>query len=734
MKTLVAFVVVLVSFSSVGGHIIDGPNAKDILVQAVSDLNAAKQLDLRLMGRIMDLQLKIGDRGNAFVTYQLYSSRLPPGGGGFGRPGLYEFTQSLIKTREPVEFKSLIEFVESTEKELAKKTTTVEVVGVDGTREVPLRATKWIDQMKVNMVAIAASKQQFKLAEEILDSMSVPVISASPADITIGKNETIEAGKQLAYYLVTNEKVSDALRVASRFENLVARAEIGVAIYKHSKHNENVKTQIDQLLAKTDSSAASLWVREKLNAAIKNKDADTAAELLAQLKAAGVNTDYLASKVGKLLLANGETELANELLALTQKTIKSKPVSPRTRLTAERQLAKQYVAMGDIDKVIEICGHWTVDIEKSVHRRRMTRQVQPLSRLALEYAKKGKMEDAERATNAIADDFWRADTLAEIARLISRKNKETGSKKYDEVLKLAKEITDDALRNHVVGKVVMSRINDEMSFEELLEQLDLIEDKGKKANILGESLEFRIKKGMPMEQIQEAIKIIVDGDSMGLSHVVDALVARKEFEAAGEAVLQIKLEPEFEFILHKLMTKVVKQWDVQQQLKFVSKATESEQANLLKIVLDNAPEDSKQVVRDAALDNLTNHSFCQPLYEDLMRHYVKTEDLESMSVLVEAPLDRNQYVAASVFQDSIKKRLVEICHHRIKESGQQSVLLFEKNLKPDWAREAISYSQIKAHIDSGQFKLAVERASAVKDPGQRARMRYLIASQIFDAM
>ena len=707
----------------------DVKEAKKHLQQAVSDLEASEQTDLQLFGDIIDLQLKVGDQKNALAALKIYLAKSPGDGGGPGRPGLYKFTQDLVASREPEEFEAILELFGKVKPELAQKTRTFEVVGVGTSRKVQSGAVDWVDWMKVNMVAKAAAKERFKLADKIFGLLSVAPESANPADRgMLGGNVTVEGAKIWSLYLVKNDQADDALKLAKRFSNLDARADVCVAIFQYSKFSEAIEKEIDKALRGASTNSEVRWLNEKLKIRIEKKDAKTAGEILVRLKELNANTAYVGPKVVKLLFEKGDKELAAKLLDETEQENLAKPIDLRTNMAAERRIAEQYAAKGDIEKVIEICGHWTVDIIRPRHRRRMTSAMQPLYGVAKKLAKDGEVDEALRVADAIKDEFWRADTLVMIASTVARTDKDQGQKIYSKAMAVAKTISDVSDRNHIFAKVAGRRITTQTTFDELLAELKIIDDPQHKASLLASEMELQIRKGLTPEKIEKGIEIVLTGgDTMQLQHIVSGLVQIKEFDLAAETIVKIELEYEFEFILYNFMKGLVKVWDLDKQLEFVESAQKAEQANLLAIIWKAAEERDRSRLGKIGIENLQSVSFSENLHTQLLDYYFESEDYENVAKLMEVPLDRNEYVPEDVYQKSIRQRLAKHCQKRVAEQGADSLGELEKRIKPGWAREGVLAVQVKARANDSDSSNVLQRITAEPNALLRAKMRFELA-------
>ena len=360
-------------------------------------------------------------------------------------------------------------------------------------------------------------------------------------------------------------------------------------------------------------------------------------------------------------------------------------------------------------------------------RRRFTSGVQPLHGVAMKLVKDGDVAEPRRIAKKIQDEFWQADTLADIARFVARKDKEKSKAIYREALEVAKRIGDSSDRNRVNAKVISNRISSKSNFEDLMAELELLDDPRAKSSVLSSEMEMRIRKGLPMEQIEDAIEIIAAGDTMNLTYVVDGLVEKKEWDLAAETMLRIQLEPEFEFLLHNFFKGYAKQHSVDVQLDFVSDAVKSEQANLMNIALEQADEKDRPRFREAALTTLVNVSFCEPLYYKLLEHYFEVENFKNVGQLVNITPDRYSHFPVEYIQKEIARRLASQCEKRAEKTGQANFKEIQKWVRPAFAQAAIAKAEINSHLSKGNLQEALKRIDQINVPNARAKLRYNMA-------
>lgn len=221
---------------------------REALALAATEIRESKSPDLDLLGKVIGLQLSLGDHRDAKRNFDFLRANHPDDGKSTGP--LHGFFINAAYTQNIDEFKSTIKFLDEN--------------SVGGSIH-----ARW---MKITMISRAARNKQFELAREILVSM-LPEFPVHPED-------PIYMGAEfLIMPLYTSGKVKEALEVISLFSDFSGRENLGEYLSNVSKHESKVVKGIDALLVGASPGVEIHWCQHKFKAAISADDPEAAIEM-----------------------------------------------------------------------------------------------------------------------------------------------------------------------------------------------------------------------------------------------------------------------------------------------------------------------------------------------------------------------------------------------------------------------------------------------------------------------
>lgn len=687
---------------------------RSLLELAVLDIQQSRPIDVVLLGRVVDLQLQIGDEENARLNFQLLATGYKDNQQKNDGPSS-EFLQEIAHSHELDKFLSRVGFFEKA---------LVEVGSV-------ANWTKQIDSMKVTMISRAAREKRFDLAENLLRAFSTPpsLVDGITHDVQTD-HPVVLAAKTLCFEYVRDERIDDAIRVAGSFPDFSIRQFLGSQMYRWLKFDDSVESDVDKLMHGASSEIESHWVRCKFDGAIKRKEADKAISLLGRLEELQVDrTAFYKSKIAKLLQMQGDSSRARQFLNET--TSKVADIADVKRDLPVRKLAKQLGEAGEIDKVIEMCRDWKRDDVRSSYKRIQTRHVQPLYQIAIDFASKGRIEEAVSIAQEIRDDFWRADTINDIAKKQKSPTLTAWKQLSDHALSIATTINPVSERDIVLSRVIAARLNEQrLNFDEVVAETELIESKKRKAICIGKGMESRIRSGASPAQIRQAADIVLAGDTDSLASIMDGLQITRQLELASELALKIDPNLDSEYFPFGVYKSISEKWSWERQEEFILNAVESRRANLFMIALDSASEANVSKIRHSALSFYSDKMIDVDMFCKLLGGFIEEQEFDSLKILTKTSIQFD----GQNDEEYLSTQLEKVCLKQAKSLGTSGLDSIESAVSTEWAQEAVMRSRVKHDIMNGKQLSALERIDKIPEPLIRARFRIVAADTMIQKL
>ena len=705
---VICLLVQIGTFASVNGSIAnnkwlaDKKLAKELLTKATNEAMSTARVDTGLLASICAIQFEMGDLWNAHHTFKHLMNETDDGGGYTGP--LSKLTQRLKSATQPEDFDSVIKFFRD------------EGLGVAPDRS----STEHFDSMVVSMIARAAAAKKYAIAERLLSDLSVQPSSA----IGSSKREpAIEAALWINISLIKKDNnIDEALRIATLYKN-AARALVCISIFELSKFDPDVEVRINELLKDVDTNAETKWVQSRLVVALnKKKDGTKAAEMLRRLNELETARTYLHSSVAKLLRSEGKNKEARAILEAGELNSETPPATPSFPM---KTLSREFGELGDLDRAIKLSGSWSR--HDAENRNGLQSYQQPLHRIAVNLAKKGRLEDATRVAMAIEDNYWRADTLHAIGSLFSYKKKKLWLEFSSLARAEAEKITTVRDKQIILTRIIARRATYlDLTFEQVIEEIKPLSTLDK-SSILAGKMEYLIDD-LPIEKVKQAIAIIEDGDTINLETTAYKLLKRGETDLARETILKIELQNDREPYLHSFFAEARKNWNLEEQLDFISKAHSSERPALLLTVFKSGDERVRAAVAPVALESLQASKsgllFNMDLMNQLFDEFTKKKQLKMLGELMKIDLDESYQV------QEMSKRIEKFTIAFIKESGRKEFIPISNTLTENWCQAAIAKALIETDLGLGKIESALDQVEKFPEPIKRAKLRILVAKHL----
>ena len=495
-------------------------NASSIFEEAYQEAVSSDKFTLLIVGGLAKSQFRLGELPAAIDSIELYySDRVwTDGNQSYYSHSLWDW---FYQNTDVEDYGRLVEFLDGV------------VVRLKPNQDGIVDA---IDRVRANMIARSLARDKPEIAYEVLASLSQ---DAAFLDLNDSQqpayHPTVIANYYFVNYYLKNRDVARAIATISEFTKESARQAI---LKKIDQEYSSVDPRLAALMESLPEEEQEQLDDNQFYSAIESGLVELASRELERMRQQDPDEQmgYQVAELAELLIANDRQEEARRILTAELARCDKSPEEPIGYLDLET-LAEQFIAIGDDDIAIELCGPWL----RADNENDPAYQAQPLYHLANDLAVKDFLRAIGIAAS-IEDPFWRSETCLEMLGKFQPHEIET----INSLLKMAQasilEIQDEKDRSWMQARLIEDKYDKlEMNIPSLFEEVMQVEVPLCRSRPISILLAEEIDQ-LTDQQIERAIDIVAEGDTDSMTWIIDGLLEGDKHELAIRALSKMTSE------------------------------------------------------------------------------------------------------------------------------------------------------------------------------------------------